>query len=84
MRTLADALAAKENMGQQEITRKRPGVASEIGTSLGSLPKQGATLAEDAGTIQLDQCDDLITPVCLRTLYEFNETAEAHPKNSFG
>ena len=84
VRTLADAHEANEMLGQQEVNRIRPGAASEIGTSLGSLPKQGATLADDAGIVGLDQCDDQITPACLRALYGFNESTEAQPKNSFG
>jgi tripeptidyl-peptidase I len=84
VRTLSDAYKAKQIQGSEEIARERPGIASEIGTSLGSLPKQGATLADDEGISMLEECDQQITPLCLRSLYGFNESTEAHPDNSFG
>src|SRR5262249_51840099 len=71
-RTLADARKAAKNGATQEVARIQPGRASEVGTSLGSLPKQGATLADNAGVSGLGTCDRFITPDCLRALYSFD------------
>jgi tripeptidyl-peptidase-1 len=87
VRTLGEATEQAEFDGP--IPRYRPGIAAEVGTNLGSLPKQGATLADEEVSReaeQLDRCDRQITPACLRTLYGFNQTntATTNPKNSFG
>jgi tripeptidyl-peptidase-1 len=83
VRTLAEAEAVDV---ASEAPMKAPGRASEAGTLLGSLPKQGAILADDAGIsdAQLEDCDKTITPNCLRALYQMPEGKTANPKNSLG
>lgn len=66
------------------VPEVRPGFAATIGSSLGSLPKQGATLAEDDVTAELEKCDTQITPDCLRTLYQFSPGTSAESQNSYG
>jgi tripeptidyl-peptidase-1 len=87
VRTLGEAQQQAQEDGP--IPRYRPGVAAEVGTNLGTLPKQGATLADDEVSReveQLDRCDRQITPACLRTLYGYNQSnvVTANPKNSYG
>ncbi|KAF2674224.1 subtilisin-like protein [Microthyrium microscopicum] len=84
VRTLADAQAVVDTDG--EVPMQRAGVTKELGTSLGSLPKQGAILADNADVGgRLDRCDQAITPACLRALYGYNESmAGGNAKNSYG
>ncbi|KAL8992304.1 MAG: hypothetical protein Q9169_007203, partial [Polycauliona sp. 2 TL-2023] len=56
--------------------------------SSGSLPKKGATLSRqtvlDELRNELRNCNQYITPNCLRALYLFPPGVTANPKNSYG
>lgn len=73
-----------DSLDVNEVESIRPGFAATVGTALGSLPKQGATLAEDEVSAQLENCDRQITPDCLRSLYQFSPGTSAQASNSYG
>lgn len=50
----------------------------------GSLPKFGGWLKPWNIIKQLQNCDNQITPDCLRALYEFTPNTHANPANSYG
>ena len=50
----------------------------------GSLPKEGANVDIKKIPDELAQCDDYITPNCLRALYNFGPGTSANPGNSLG
>lgn len=60
--------------------------AANVGSNLGSLPKQGAILAENdlMDQNQLENCDRQITPNCVRALYGFGPGTTAHKGNTLG
>jgi tripeptidyl-peptidase-1 len=70
----------------RQIEKIRPGEAASVGMRLGSLPKQGAVLAEgDAvDAQQLESCDRAITPNCVRALYQFGPGQSANQQNTLG
>lgn len=70
----------------RQIEKIRPGEAASVGMRLGSLPKQGAVLAEgDAvDAQQLESCDRAITPNCVRALYQFGPGQTANQQNTLG
>lgn len=71
-------------MEQLEIAR--PGTAATIGSEQGTLPKQGSTLAQSEllDAEQLENCDQQITPNCLRALYGFGPGKSAQLQNTLG
>jgi tripeptidyl-peptidase-1 len=85
IRTLAEAERVDSLDNKDQIARIRPGHAAEVGTLTGFRPKPGATLADNAGIQQLEDCDEQITPACLRALYGYAEPkGTPNPKNSYG
>lgn len=50
----------------------------------GSLPKKGADVDIKKIPEELAECDDFITPSCLRALYGFGPGTSANPENSLG
>jgi tripeptidyl-peptidase-1 len=71
-------------MEQLEVAR--PGTAANIGYEQGTLPKQGATLAQSEllDAEQLENCDQQITPNCIRALYGFGPGKSAQLQNTLG
>jgi tripeptidyl-peptidase-1 len=71
---------------QEQIEKIRPGEAANIGMQLGSLPKQGATLADNEvlDSEQLENCDRQITPNCVRALYDFGPGNSVQQQNTLG
>lgn len=49
-----------------------------------SLPKKGADVDIKTIPAELAECDNFITPSCLRALYNFGPGTSAHPDNSLG
>jgi len=83
--TIAEALEREEKYKDVEIPRLQKGSAAAVGVQMGFRPKPGATLADDAEIQGLDNCDQRITPACLRALYGFEvPKGSPHPKNSYG
>jgi tripeptidyl-peptidase I len=70
----------------RQIEKIRPGLAANVGMELGSLPKQGAVLADSEvlDAQQLEGCDQQITPNCVRALYQFGPGTSAQPQNTLG
>jgi tripeptidyl-peptidase-1 len=60
--------------------------AANVGSELGVGPKQGATLADSEvlNSEQLENCDQQITPNCLRALYGFGPSKSAQKNNLLG
>ena len=50
----------------------------------GFQPKKGQDVNVKQEIMQLENCDTLIVPNCLRALYGFRQNFFANPKNSFG
>ena len=50
----------------------------------GFLPKKGATLDVSAIAMELANCNEFITPDCLRALYRFPPNFAANRQNSYG
>jgi len=50
---------------------------------VGITPKTAGTISQQVES-ELDQCDEYITPICLRTLYNLTYTPVATDKNSYG
>lgn len=69
-----------------QLVKVRPGEAASVGMRLGSLPKQGAVLADDdrVDAQQLESCDRAITPNCVRALYQFGPGQSANQQNTLG
>jgi len=68
---------------------KRDGVEPDVATSVGqpgsgSLPKLGTWMQKSNLIKELEQCDEQITPNCLRALYEFPPNKRAAKGNSYG
>ena len=68
--------------------RKRnvqPGIAHRVGgPNSGSLPKPGRKVPSNNIITQLEHCDTMITPNCLRALYTFPPGITAAPGNEYG
>ena len=70
-----------------KLTRRSGGetrsTASTIGQpGVGIAPKAGGRVTGITG--QLEECDQYITPICLRALYNFSYEPVATDKNSYG
>ena len=90
----------KVHMAQEEIDRKvkraptstaaaGPPVKTKAALGIGnpnsgSLPKKGANINIKGIIDELKNCNQFITPNCLRALYEFLPGVSANPKNSYG
>lgn len=78
---------AKIKPRQPEAVSKRaatPGERKGLGwPGSGSLPKAGSHDLSGVWS-QLENCDEYITPDCLRVLYEFLPNSAAAAKNSYG
>jgi len=83
--TLKRDLAAIEAADRQ-IEKNRAKVAANVGMELGSLPKQGAVLADSEvlDAQALEGCDRQITPNCVRALYQFGPGETAQQQNTLG
>lgn len=67
--------------------KKRSGPAHDVSPGKpgsGSLPKLGEYLPKSSIITQLQNCDTMITPDCLRALYKFPPGITANKKNSYG
>jgi tripeptidyl-peptidase I len=74
---------------RSDLTKREkiPGLYKGLGApGSGSLPKVGERLGEQDKnkTHDLSKCDELITPDCLRALYQFPVNSKAAPGNSYG
>jgi len=83
-----DAKVKPRNTKRTIRKRERtPGVYKGIGMpGSGSLPKGGWGIGHHGSDPfqDLSTCDTLITPDCLRALYEFPVNYQANSKNSYG
>ena len=62
-----------------------PGAAVSVGNkNAPSLPKLGSYVDADTITNHLGNCDNKITPHCLRALYGIPKGKYAEKKNSYG
>ena len=71
-----------------KLTRRSGGESAASARSIGQ-PGAGAAPLKTAGKVsevlgELEQCDEYITPICLRTLYGLFYEPVATDKNSFG
>lgn len=63
----------------------RTKAALEIGSPTnGFLPKKGSTININTVVDELENCNMMITPDCLRALYQFPPGISANPQNSYG
>ncbi|KAF2083190.1 hypothetical protein K490DRAFT_70059 [Saccharata proteae CBS 121410] len=70
---------------RQSTAAVKPGKAHAIGNpNSGSLPKFGHQISPNEIIKQLQNCDEMIVPNCLRALYEFGPGLTKNPKNSYG
>ena len=64
---------------------QEPDAAKTVGIpGSGSLPKLGHFFPKDELIKELQQCDEQITPDCLRALYEFSANNQSNSENSYG
>lgn len=81
---------ATESPAQNLTSAVGAPVEPETGKKIGapdspSLPKQGTQINNASNSIDgLKTCDTVITPDCLRALYEIPVSTTANPANSFG
>jgi len=86
-----DAKISEPRKMNRKLKNKRdvPDIAKGIGQpgtspGSGSIPKLGHFLNKNQFITELQDCDEQITPNCLRALYEFPINTQASPKNSYG
>lgn len=66
-----------------ELQKRQTPVTGIVGSPLdGSNPKQGHQI--DNAMMSLDQCDSMITPGCLRALYNIPQGSKANSNNTLG
>lgn len=71
--------------GDNRLAKRADPDAKDIGNpGSGSLPKQGATLGLSDIITELSDCDEQITPDCLRLLYGLPVNQVANSENSYG
>jgi tripeptidyl-peptidase-1 len=70
----------------EQLEKARPGTAASVGADPAWNPKQGDALATSQllDSQQLENCDQQITPNCLRALYEFGPGKTAQQQNTLG
>lgn len=84
-------VASTEKMPKDDPSKAAVGLpvetkaATDMGSpNSGSLPKKGADVDIKKIPEELAECDNYITPSCLRALYNFGPGTSANPKNSLG
>lgn len=83
----AKVISRQESNHKKRQSRYQTGynVATEVGQPYsGSLPKLGAWMQKSSLIKQLEQCNQQITPNCLRALYRFAPNFKAVKGNSYG
>lgn len=79
-----DAKVKRERMDTTKLPKRGLVPGALGGANSPSLPKLGQFIDADTITNHLANCDEKITPHCLRALYDFPRGKYASKKNSYG